>query len=74
MKLKLDQRTRAYTYRVALALLAVLSMYGLVGPDEIPVWTGVLVAVLGIGSSGLATVNTTRKLPSLPPQKTSEFV
>jgi hypothetical protein len=67
MKLKLDQRTRAYVYRVALALLAVLSLYGLIGPEEIPVWTGVLVAVLGIGSSGIATANTPRKLPPAAP-------
>ena len=55
----MNEATRAYIYRIALALLAVLSLYGLVGPDEIPVWTGVLVAVLGIGSAGLATKNTT---------------
>jgi hypothetical protein len=67
MKLKFDQRTRAYIYRVALALLAVLSLYGLVGPEEITMWTGVLVAVLGIGSSGIATANTTRKLPPPAP-------
>lgn len=63
MSQHLDQRTRAYVYRVALAVLGVLSLYGLIGPDEIPVWTGVIVAALGIGTSCLASVNTTRKPP-----------
>jgi len=54
----MTEATRGYVYRVSLALLAVLSLYGLIGPDEIPVWTGVIVAVLGIGTSALATKNT----------------
>lgn len=55
------EQRRAYIYRIALAVLAALSLYGLIGPDEIPVWTGILLAVLGLGTSGLATVNTTTK-------------
>ena len=35
-----------------------LSAYGLIGPDEIPVWTGVAIAVLGIGTNALAVKNT----------------
>jgi hypothetical protein len=54
----MSEATRAYIYRIALAVLAVLSLYGLIGPDEIPVWTGVIVAVLGIGTNILATKNT----------------
>ncbi len=62
-RMNLNEQTRAYVYRMALAVLGVLSLYGLIGPDEIPVWTGVIVAALGIGASGLASVNTTRKPP-----------
>lgn len=54
----MSEATRAYIYRIALAVLAALSLYGLIGPDEIPVWTGVIVAVLGIGTTALATKNT----------------
>lgn len=61
--MNLNEQTRAYIYRMALAVLGVLSLYGLIGPDDIPVWTGVIVAALGIGASGLASVNTTRKPP-----------
>ena len=62
-RMNLNEQTRAYVYRMALAVLGVLSLYGLIGPDEIPVWTGVIVAALGIGASGLPSVNTTRKPP-----------
>lgn len=61
--MNLNEQTRAYIYRMALAVLGVLSLYGLIGPDDIPVWTGVIVAALGIGTSGLASANTTRKPP-----------
>jgi hypothetical protein len=62
-RMNLNEQTRAYIYRMALAVLGVLSLYGLIGPDDIPVWTGVIVAALGIGTSGLASANTTRKPP-----------
>ena len=62
-RMNLNEQTRAYIYRMALAVLGVLSLYGLIGPDDIPVWTGVIVAALGIGTSGLASANTMRKPP-----------
>ena len=52
---------RAYLYRVALAVMALLTIYGVVDADTAPVWLGVVFAVLGIGSAGLATANTTTK-------------
>jgi hypothetical protein len=70
----IPETTRAYIYRIALAALAVLSLYGLVGPDEIPVWTSVIMALLGIGSSALATANTGRKLPPPPPPASDSAV
>jgi hypothetical protein len=54
----MTEKTRAYLYRVALALLAVAGAYGLIGPDDTPVWVNVVSAVLGIGAAGLATANT----------------
>jgi len=72
--MNIPETTRAYIYRIALAVLGVLSLYGLIGPDEIPVWTGVIVAVLGIGSSALATANTDRKLPPPPPPASDSAV
>lgn len=62
--LNIPESTRAYIYRIALAVLAVLSAYGFVGPDEVPMWTSAIVALLGIGSSALATANTSRKTAS----------
>jgi len=70
----IPETTRAYIYRVALAALAVLSLYGLIGPDEVPVWTSVIVALLGLGSAGLATANTSRKLPPPPPPASDSAV
>ena len=57
----LTEPRRAYLYRVALAVMALLTIYGVVDADTAPVWLGVVFAVLGIGSAGLATVNTTTK-------------
>lgn len=56
-----SEPTRAYIYRIALAVLAVLVVYGLLGPDEVPVWTEVVSAVLGIGATSLATANTSTR-------------
>jgi len=61
--MNLNEQTRAYIYRVSLAALGVLALYGVIGPDEVPVWTGVIISVLGIGTSGLAVMNTRRKTP-----------
>jgi len=59
----LTEQRRAYAYRVALAVLAVLTAYGILGPEDVGVWTGVAAAVLGLGSAGLATANTSTKPP-----------
>ena len=56
-----DERIRAWIYRIALAVIALAAAYGLLGPDEVPVWTAVVAAVLGIVGNGLATVNTSTK-------------
>jgi hypothetical protein len=58
-------RTRAYVYRLALAILAVGVAYGFLGPDESDALSGVIEAVAGLSAAGLAVANTsTRKTPS----------
>jgi hypothetical protein len=54
----LTESRRAYFYRVALALMAVLTVYGVIDADTAPLWLAVVFAVLGLGTSGLAAVNT----------------
>lgn len=49
---------RAYAYRVVLALMPLLTAYGLLEGDDVLLWTQVANAVLGIGASALATHNT----------------
>jgi len=57
----MTEAQRHYIYGIALAIIAALAAYGILGPDEIPVWTGVVVAVLGIGTNALAVKNTSSK-------------
>lgn len=59
----LTEQRRAYIYRVALAVMALLTIYGIVDSDTAPVWLAVVFAVLGLGTSGLATVNTSTNTP-----------
>ena len=53
--MKLDQNTRAWIYRVLLAIQPLAVAYGLVTGDLAALWVNVAAAVLGIG---LATANT----------------
>ena len=57
----LTEARRAYLYRVALAVMAILTVYGIIDADTAPVWLAVVFAVLGLGTTGLATVNTSTK-------------
>lgn len=57
----LNERTRAYLYRVALVALVALVAYGVLDENQAEVWTQVVAAVLAIGSAGLATANTSTK-------------
>lgn len=57
----MSEHTRAYLYRIALAVLGALAAYGVIGGDEVPVWAEIIGAVAGIGSAGLATLNTSPK-------------
>ena len=44
-----------------IAAIAILSGYGLLGPDEVPLWTALVVAVLGIGGPAVAAANVGRE-------------
>jgi hypothetical protein len=54
MSLK-DETTRAWVYRVLLALVPVLVFYGVLDSKEVPVLLGLLTSVFGFG---LASMNT----------------
>ena len=59
----LTEARRAYIYRVALAVMAILTVYGIIDSDTAPVWLAVVFVLLGLGTTGLATVNTSTKTP-----------
>ena len=53
-----NEATRAYLYRVAVALIPILVVAGYVAGDQAQLWLGEAAAVLGVGSAGLAARNT----------------
>ena len=56
-----NEKTRAYIYRILLAVLPLLVVYGLVSEGEAAQFAIVGAAVLGVAADGLATVNTSTK-------------
>lgn len=69
----MTEATRHYIYSIALAVIAIVAAYGIIGPGEIPLWTALVVAVLGVGTNVLAVKNTSRKLPPPQPPRPPEF-
>jgi hypothetical protein len=57
----MDERTRAYIYRIGTALLPLLILYGVVSEAEAALWVGVLAAVLAVGEGALAAKHTSTK-------------
>ena len=57
----IPEHVRAYLYRLAVAVLALLALYGVIAGDDLPAILNVVAAALGLGSAGLAAVNTTTK-------------
>lgn len=57
----LDPTTRAYTYRVALALIAALIVFDVVSGGDARTWVAWIGGAIGLGASGLATVNTSTR-------------
>lgn len=56
--MNLNENTRAWIYRVLLAVSALVVGYGLVTSEEAALWLAVAAAVLG---NGLASANTSTK-------------
>ena len=54
----MTEATRAYIYRIILALLPLAVVYGAIKGDDAPLILTVVQAVLGIGGAALATANT----------------
>lgn len=54
----MDEQTRAWIYRVLVAVSLVAAAYGWVSEEQAGLWLGVAAAVLG---NGLATLNTATK-------------
>ena len=57
MSLK-NETTRAYIYRVLVALVPILVFYGALDESQVAVWLGLASSVLGFG---LASANTSTK-------------
>lgn len=55
----MNEATRAYVYRVLLALQPLVLFYGIASESEVALWLGVISAALGLG---LATKNTSTKI------------
>lgn len=55
------EERRLWLYGVIIAVIAILSAYGLLGPDQVPMWTALVVALLGIGGPAVAAANVGRE-------------
>ena len=53
-----SEATRAWIYRVLVAVLPILTVYGVVNESDVVLWLNLAAALLGVG---LATANTTTK-------------
>jgi len=51
-------KTRAWIYRISVALVPVLTGYGVIEDSKAALWIGLLGAVLGFGTNVLASANT----------------
>jgi hypothetical protein len=56
----MSESTRAYIYRVLVALAGVLVLHGVIVADDVPVYLTLAEAVLGLGL-GLAAKNTSTR-------------
>lgn len=55
-----NEAVRAYIYRVIVALIPVLVALGVIAGDDVQLYLNLLSALLGFGSSMLATKHTSR--------------
>lgn len=57
----MSERTRAYIYRIVLAVAALLVAYGFITAEEAGHWAVLAAAVLAIGGDALAVTYTSTK-------------
>ncbi len=57
----IPEKTRAWIYRVATALVPILTGYGVIEDSKAALWIGLVGAVLGLGTGALAAANTGAK-------------
>lgn len=57
----IPEKTRAWIYRISLALVPILTGYGLIEDSKAALWVGVVGAILGFGTNALASANTSTK-------------
>lgn len=55
----MSEKTRAYLYRVSLAVLPLLVLYGVISENEAAEYALLAAALLGVGDAALAARNTT---------------
>jgi hypothetical protein len=53
-----DPAVRKWLYGVVVALIPVLVVFGVLSPEQTQVWLNLTAAVLGLGTTALATANT----------------
>jgi hypothetical protein len=56
-----NEKTRAYIYRILLAVLPLLVLYGIISDAEAAQYAIVGAALLGVAADALATANTKTK-------------
>jgi predicted membrane channel-forming protein YqfA (hemolysin III family) len=54
-----DEKTRAWVYRVGAVLIAVLIVVDVVTGGDAATWATWVASVIGLGAAGLAAANTT---------------
>jgi len=54
----IPEHVRGWLYRVAIAAMPLLILYGVFSEAEAAVWLGVVAAVLAVAESGLAAAHT----------------
>lgn len=57
----MSERTRAYLYRVATAVIGLLVAYGIVADGDGALWALLAAALLGLGEGAVAVKHTDRK-------------
>lgn len=62
MKLTLpSSKTRLYIYSVVSVVLTILVAYKLIAPEDVPLWLSLAGTVLGVVTTGTATVATAQQ-------------